>query len=57
MSQQVDDDVTHANMFQFITWQWVFTSFGGTVGSLIAFGVNFKQKESTGVSNAVYTVL
>ncbi|OAL38222.1 hypothetical protein AYO20_02674 [Fonsecaea nubica] len=40
----------------FITWQWVFTSFGGTVGSLIAFGVNFQQTESTGVSNAVYTV-
>ncbi|KIX09740.1 uncharacterized protein Z518_00821 [Rhinocladiella mackenziei CBS 650.93] len=40
----------------FITWQWVLTSFGGTVGSLIAFGVNFKQTESTGVSNAVYTV-
>ncbi|KIW29497.1 uncharacterized protein PV07_05310 [Cladophialophora immunda] len=40
----------------FITWQWVFTSFGGTIGSLIAFGVNFHQTESTGVSNAVYTV-
>ncbi|KAL6251790.1 hypothetical protein RBB50_002000 [Rhinocladiella similis] len=40
----------------FITWQWVFTSFGGTVGSLIAFGVNFHQTESTGVSNAVYSV-
>ena len=41
----------------FITWQWVFTSFGGTIGSLIAFGVNYHQTESTGVSNAVYTVL
>ena len=43
--------------FQFITWQWVLTSFGGTIGGLIAFGVNFKQTESTGVSNAVYAVL
>lgn len=33
------------------------TSFGGTIGSLIAFGVNFKETESTGVSNAVYAVL
>lgn len=46
-----------ANFVKFITWQWVFTSFGGTIGSLIAFGVNFHQTESTGVSNAVYTVL
>jgi len=41
----------------FITWQWIMTSFGGTVGSLVAFGVNFRQTESTGVSNAVYIVL
>lgn len=32
------------------------TSFGGTVGSLIAFGVNFHETKSSGVSNAVYVV-
>lgn len=43
-------------MLQYITVQWVLTSFGGTVGSLVAFGINVHQTESTGVSNAVYTV-
>ena len=32
------------------------TSFGGTIGSLIAFGVNINQTQSVGVSNAVYIV-
>ncbi|KAF2102542.1 hypothetical protein NA57DRAFT_71532 [Rhizodiscina lignyota] len=41
---------------RFITWQWVLTSFGGTIGSLIAFGVNFHSTGSVGVSDAVYTV-
>lgn len=36
--------------------QWVFASFGGTVGSLVAFGINIHKTDSTGVSNAVYTI-
>ena len=40
----------------YITIQWAMTAFGGTIGSLIAFGINFQQTESTGVSTSVYAV-
>ena len=36
--------------------QWVLTSCGGTVGSLVAFGINVRQTGTVGVSNAVYIV-
>ncbi len=40
---------------RFISWQWALTSFGGTVGSFIAFGINFNATE-TNTSNTLYTV-
>ena len=40
----------------YITIQWVMTSFGGTIGSFIAFGVNFNHTDATGVSTPVYVV-
>lgn len=39
---------------RFISWQWAMTSMGGTLGSLIAFGLNYNATE-TGASDAVYT--
>ncbi|KAK4942367.1 hypothetical protein LTR10_017814 [Elasticomyces elasticus] len=40
----------------FITIQWAMTAFGGTVGSLIAFGINVNATDSSGVSTPVYAV-
>ncbi|GME47572.1 putative membrane transporter protein [Neofusicoccum parvum] len=40
----------------FITWQWVLTSAGSTVGALIAFGVNKDKTEVEGVSTAVWVI-
>ena len=40
----------------YITIQWAMTAAGGTVGSLIAFGINFQQTDSSGVSTPVYAV-
>lgn len=40
----------------FITIQWAMTAFGGTVGSLIAFGINVHATDASGVSTAVYAV-
>lgn len=39
----------------YLSWQWAMTSFGGTVGSLVAFGINYHATESH-ASNAMYTV-
>ena len=41
---------------QYVSIQWALTSAGSTVGALIAFGVNVKKHEATGVSTAVYIV-
>ncbi|KAJ9145453.1 Membrane transporter protein [Pleurostoma richardsiae] len=41
---------------KYITYQWVLTSCGSTVGAIIAFGVNHNKEEATGVSTAVYVV-
>jgi hypothetical protein len=41
---------------KFITWQWVLTSAGSTVGALIAFGVNKDKNEVAGVSTAVWVI-
>ncbi|KAL4882103.1 MFS general substrate transporter [Aspergillus karnatakaensis] len=38
----------------YITWQWVLTSAGSTVGALIAFVPTIHETEAAGVSNAVY---
>ncbi|KAJ9628319.1 hypothetical protein H2204_009294 [Knufia peltigerae] len=40
----------------YITIQWAMTAFGGTVGSLIAFGINFQGTDASGVSTPVYAV-
>ncbi|KAK8200219.1 major facilitator superfamily domain-containing protein [Phyllosticta capitalensis] len=40
----------------YITWQWVLTSSGSTVGALIAFGVNRNKTEVSGVSTAVWVI-
>ncbi|KAK7533803.1 major facilitator superfamily domain-containing protein [Phyllosticta citribraziliensis] len=40
----------------YITWQWVLTSSGSTVGALIAFGVNHDKTEVTGVTTAVWVI-
>jgi MFS family permease len=40
---------------QFISWQWAMVSAGGSVGSLVAFGINLHATESR-TSNAVYTI-
>jgi MFS family permease len=45
-----DDEKT-----RFISWQWAMTSFGGTIGSLIAFGINIHATETT-TSNALYII-
>lgn len=39
---------------KYITYQWVLTSSGSTVGALIAFGINYDKQEATGVSTSVY---
>jgi hypothetical protein len=35
---------------KYISWQWVLTSCGSTVGALIAYGANVDQTEAVGVS-------
>lgn len=46
-----------ADKAKFIALQWIMTSLGGTVGSSIAFGLNFHETQPQGVSTPVYAVL
>ncbi|EXJ88145.1 hypothetical protein A1O1_05073 [Capronia coronata CBS 617.96] len=47
---------TETDKAKYITWQWVLTSSGSTVGALIAFGANYGQTAAVGVSTPVYVV-